>query len=210
MLTGAQLAPFLLATSLITLSPGPATALIVRHSAIHGFRSSVAVLAGIELGVFCWVSLAGIGVAGLVAASPGAFTVLKIVGAIVLLWMGIQAWRASFAMVSGPVDSELVGTQRAWRGFGVGLLTNLANPKAMVFCLAFFPQFIPAGAPVLSTTMFLAAIMIVIDTAWFVCLALAAHRAKGFFARAKVRRALDRVAGTVFVGLAARMVTLVR
>lgn len=210
MLSTAELATFALACVLITLSPGPAFALIIRHSAIHGVRSAIPVLAGVEAGVFAWVTLAGIGVAGLVAASPSAFNILKIAGAIVLLGLGIQAWRASFTTGTAAGALEIPQTPGAWKGFGTGLVTNLANPKAMVFCLAFFPQFIPVGAPVFSTTMYLAAILIVIDTVWFFTLALVANRAKAFFARIKVRRGLDRVAGTVFVGLAARMVTLAR
>ncbi len=210
MLSTAEMAAFLVATVLITLSPGPAFALIIRHSAIHGVRSSVPVLAGVETGVLAWVTMAGIGVAGLVATSPAAFTVLKVAGAIVLAGLGVQAWRASFKVGAVVGGIEAADTPGAWRGFGTGLLTNLANPKAMVFCLAFFPQFIPIGAPVFSTTMYLAGIMIVIDAVWFFGLALVANKAKAFFAGIKVRKGLDRVAGTVFVGLAARMMTLAR
>ncbi len=204
-----SLLPFLLATVLITLSPGPAFALIIRHSAVHGARESVPVLVGIELGILAWVLLAGLGVAALVAASPAAFTVLKIVGAVVLFGLGVQAWRGSFRVVDGPAPTAEAPPGR-WSGFGTGLLTNLANPKAMVFCLAFFPQFIPVGAPVFATTLILAAIMIAIDSVWFFGLAVMAARARGYFARPPVRKGLDRVAGTVFIGLAARMATLAR
>ena len=121
----------------------------------------------------------------------------------------MQAWRNSFRIPDGPPRSPAGDPPSAWAGFGTGLATNLANPKAMVFCLAFFPQFIPPTAPPVPTTWCSG-----VDDrdrhALVHHLALTASRARGFFGRARVRRALDRVAGTVFVGLAARMVTLVR
>ena len=210
MLTWSQWAAFLLAVVLISLSPGPAFALIIRTSALHGWRRAMAPLAGAEVGIAVWASLAALGVAGVVAASPTAFTVLKILGAVVLVLLGVLAWRSSFRIPDGPPSVAAGDPPSAWAGFGTGLATNLANPKAMVFCLAFFPQFIPPTAPPVLTTLVLVASMIAIDTVWFTTLALTASRARGFFGRARVRRALDRVAGTVFVGLAARMVTLVR
>lgn len=213
MLTMSQLGPFLIATVLISLSPGPAFALIIRHAALHGWRSAMPVLAGVEVGILIWALLASLGVAGLVSASPTAFTVMKVVGAVVLLGLGLQAWRSSFRISDEPLTAAPVDTPSGWRGFGTGTATNLANPKAMVFCLAFFPQFIPvglSGPATIGATLVLVTIMIAIDTVWFLGLALTAARARGFFARSRVRRLLDRTAGTVFIGLAARMATLAR
>lgn len=89
-------------------------------------------------------------------------------------------------------------------------MTNLANPKVMVFCLALFPQFIPAGADPISTTAQLAAISVLFDALYCLSLALPAHSARRFFARRKARAVLDRLSGSVFIGLAARMATLTR
>lgn len=201
------IAPFLLATLVLSLTPGPATALVIRQSALHGITRTVSVILGAGLGVYAWAMLAALGVAGVVAASPAAFAVLKVLGA-VLLVLGIQAWRHSFRH-----HDEIAGSPRVaggWRGFGTGALTNLANPKVMVFCLAFFPQFIPAGADPITTTAQLAAISVLIDALYCPSLALAAHSARRFFARRKVRVVLDRLSGSVFIGLAARMATLSR
>jgi threonine/homoserine/homoserine lactone efflux protein len=167
------------------------------------------VLAGAEVGIMAWSLLAAVGVAGLVAASPAAFTAMKVIGALVLLWLGVQAWRSSFR-ITGDTPPGTLPTPTGWAGFGTGLVTNLANPKAMVFCLAFFPQFIPPHAPVIPVTLVLASIMITVDGVWFTGIAITAARARGFFAKARVRKALDRAAGSVFVGLAARMATLAR
>jgi len=201
--------PFIIASCLITISPGPAMALIIRHSAVHGVRSALIVLAGVEVGVLAWVLFAGIGVAGLVAASPTAFTVLKVAGAIVLVWLGFGAWKSSFRY-QVPVEGVPVELPSSTKAFGTGAVTNLANPKAMVFCLAFLPQFIPVDAPVLATSAQLAVILVISDVIFFVSIAVVAHRAKAFFAKRRVRKTLDRVTGTVFFGLAARMATLAR
>jgi threonine/homoserine/homoserine lactone efflux protein len=208
-LTWALMGPFIVATVLISLSPGPAFALIIRHSAVHGWKSSMPVLAGAEVGIVVWALLAAVGVAGLVATSATAFTVMKVLGALVLLWLGIQAWRSSFR-ITGDIVPGATPTPTGWAGFGTGLVTNLANPKAMVFCLAFFPQFIPAGAPIIPVTLVLASVCVVVDTVWFTFIAMMAARARVFFGRAPVRKVLDRTAGTVFIGLAARMATLAR
>lgn len=208
MMSWSVIAPFLVATVVLSLTPGPATALIIRQSARHGTVRTVPIIAGVELGVYAWAMLAALGVAGVVAASPTAFVVLKVVGAIVLLGLGIQAWRASFTVPDD--DGGTLPAPSGARGFGLGLLTNLANPKLMVFCLAFFPQFIPAGSNVVASTAFLAAITVAIDISYFLVLAALASRARRFFARRRVRKVLDRTSGTVFIALAARMATLAR
>jgi threonine/homoserine/homoserine lactone efflux protein len=208
MVTWSVIAPFLLATAILSVTPGPATALVIRQAARHGVARTLPVIAGIELGVYGWAMLAAVGVAGVVAASPGAFLALKIVGAVVLLGLGIQAWRASFRNATD--EAAAPSAAAGGRAFATGLLTNLANPKLMVFSLAFFPQFLPAGAAVVPTTAILAGISVLVDIVYFTGLALAASAARRFFARPKVRVALDRTSGTVFIALAARMATLAR
>ncbi len=208
MLHWSVIGPFLLATVVLSLTPGPATALVIRQSARNGTARTLPIIAGTEVGAYAWALLSAVGVAGVVAASPAAFTALKLVGAVVLCGLGIQAWRASFRYADDTVATQEV--PNAWRGFGVGALTNLANPKLMVFCLAFFPQFIPSGVNVVAATALLAALTVAVDTAYFLVLATSASRARAFFARRKVRATLDRTSGTVFIALAARMATLAR
>ena len=91
----ASLPAFLLAVVLISASPGPAMALILRRAALHGFRAAVPTVLGLELGLYVWALLAGAGLAALVAASQTAYLVLRVVGAAVLIYLGAQAWRAA-------------------------------------------------------------------------------------------------------------------
>ena len=203
-MTPSDVAAFTAAVTLLAMVPGPATALVVRRSAVHGARAALPVIGGIELGIYLWAIAAAVGLAALVAASEAAYVGLRIVGAGVLIVLGVQAWRAA-RHVEAPATPESSGAP-GWRwSAGAGALTNLANPKAAIFAFAFYPQFIPAGADVLASTMLLGVLQVVVDATWYVMLALLVGRARDFFSRATVRRRLERVTGTVLIGLGIRM-----
>jgi threonine/homoserine/homoserine lactone efflux protein len=156
------------------------------------------------LGIYLWAVAAAVGLAALVAASEVAYLVLRIVGACVLVVLGVQAWRSARQVT----DAAALGPAGApgWRwSVGAGALTNLANPKAAVFAFAFYPQFIPAGADVLATTMLLGLLQVTVDATWYLALALLVGRARDFFARAAVRRRLERITGVVLIGLGVRL-----
>ena len=89
-----SLPAFVLAVVLISASPGPAMALILRRAALYGFRGAVPAVLGLELGLYLWALAAGAGFAALVAASEAAYLVLRVLGAGVLLYLGLRAWRA--------------------------------------------------------------------------------------------------------------------
>src|SRR4051794_41861205 len=92
-----SLPAFLLAVLLISASPGPAMALIFRRAALRGLAGAVPTVLGLEVGLYCWALFAGAGFAALVAASETAYLVLRVVGAAVLLWLGVRADRAAWA-----------------------------------------------------------------------------------------------------------------
>jgi len=119
-------------------------ALIFRRAAIGGYSGSVPIVLGLEAGVYLWALAAAAGFAALMAASQVAFVILKVVGAIVLLVMGIrswrQAWRSRGVADGPPIDTEAqsgLGNRGRGRAFGEGLVVQLANPKAAVFMVAF-------------------------------------------------------------------------
>ena len=199
-----MLPAFVLAVVLISASPGPAMALILRRAALGDWRAAVPTVLGLELGLYLWALAAAAGFAALVAASETAYVVLKVVGAGVLVWLGIKAWRAAFrrdAVEAGPVPSA--GTW--WRRFGEGLVVQLANPKAAVFMLAFYPQFVPRDRPLFLTTAGLAVLQVAIETVLYLALAYGVGRAGAFLTRPAVRRRIEAVTGTVLIGLGARV-----
>lgn len=151
---------FLFAVVLIWGSPGPAMLLVVRRAAVRGPRAAVATVLGLEVGLFLWAVLAAAGLAALVAASQVAYDVLRVTGAVVLIFLGGQAlWRVWRERQASDTDTDqfagaaaLAGRRAsAWVAFGEGAVVQLANPKIAVFMLAFYPQFLPASSPVLAT-----------------------------------------------------------
>ena len=204
-----SLPAFVLAVLLISASPGPAMALIFRRAALRGLQGAVPTVLGLEAGLYLWALFAGAGFAALVAASEIAYLVLRVVGAAVLLFLGVRAWRAAWRDRS---TADAVGERPApprgrrwWGAFGEGIWVQLANPKAAVFMLAFYPQFVPADGPVFVTTAVLGLLQITLETVLYLGLAAGVARAGAWFRRPRIRSRLEAVSGTVLVGLGLRV-----
>jgi threonine/homoserine/homoserine lactone efflux protein len=197
----------LVAVLLISASPGPAMALIFRRAALRGLRGAVPTVLGLEAGLYLWALFAGAGFAALVAASEVAYLVLRVVGAAVLLYLGIRALRTAWRGHGPSAGEEPAGPgSRRWAAsFGEGLLVQLANPKAAVFMIAFYPQFVPATGPVFATTALLGLLQITVETVLYLALAAGVARAGAWFRRPRIRRRLEAVSGTVLVGLGLRV-----
>lgn len=203
---------FAVAVLLISASPGPAMALIFRRAALHGLRGAVPTVLGLEAGLYLWALAAAAGLAVLVAASEVAFVVLRLAGAAFLLYLGIKAWRTAWRnrhRPEAPAEAP-VGRRGWWTAFGEGTLVMLANPKAAVFMIAFYPQFVPADRPLFATTALLAAAQVLLETAFYLTLAAVVGRAGAWFRRPRIRRRLDAVSGGVLIALGLRLATTTR
>jgi threonine/homoserine/homoserine lactone efflux protein len=187
---------FAAVAALLTVTPGADTALVLRAAFAAGPRAAMTAGAGVCAGVLVWGAATAVGLAALVAASPTAYDGLRVVGAAYLLWLGVRTWRSAGA-------AEAPGRTGRW--LRTGLLTNLLNPKVAVFYVSFLPQFVPAGEPVLATSLLLAAVHAGEGLVWFALLATATARFRLVLARERVRRALARVTGTVLVGFGLRL-----
>jgi threonine/homoserine/homoserine lactone efflux protein len=203
-----DLLAFLLAVLVVTATPGPAFALIVRRAGLQGFRPAIATVLGLELGLFTWALLAGLGLAAVVAASEVAYWVLRVVGAGVLVYLGVRALRA--ARRADDATASAAPAHRPGRAFAEGLLVQLANPKAAVFVLALYTQFVPADVRVLRYVLLLATLQVTVETVLYLGLAAAVGSAGAFFRRSRVRRVLDAVSGSVLVALGLRVATAAR
>lgn len=186
-------------------------ALIFRRSAMRGFRQAIPTVIGLEAGLYVWALLAAGGFAALVAASEVAYLVLRIVGGAFLIFLGVRAWRAAWRERGvdhrdNGAEATAIGTARGWLpAFGEGLVVQLANPKAAVFMMAFYPQFVPEDRPLFATTAVLALFQVVIELAFYLSVAAGVGRTGAWFRRPKVRRRVDAASGTVLIGLGVKV-----
>jgi len=190
-----SLAAFIAAASLLTITPGLDTALVLRTAATGDARRAALTGLGIAVGCFCWAILVALGLGALLAASQLAYTVLRWTGAAYLVWTG-------YKMLRNPRQSFVAGGLRndgARSAFGTGALTNLLNPKVGVFYVSFLPQFVPHGVSVAPYILLLGAIHALLGLIWFACLIVATGSISGFLRRPATVKICDRVTGGVFV-----------
>ena len=185
---------------LVSLTPGPATALVVRSAAVHGRREALLTTVGNSTGILLWALASVLGISALVAASEAAFVVLKVVGAAVLIVLGIRALRGR-----GAEDEATTPSRTARTAYGNGLMTSFANPKLAVFFVALFPQFVRDGQPVLPTTLAMALLLIAVDLVYFSLLALVVARTRHAIAGSSLARRIERVTGAVMIALGVRV-----
>jgi RhtB (resistance to homoserine/threonine) family protein len=205
---GAHLLVFVGVAAVVILLPGPDTAVVTKNVLLHGRRAGLGASAGVGAGLSVWTLAAAVGVASAVRASAVAFTVLKVAGALYLMWLGIQALRAS--RHASDDEQALPGVGRpvgARRGFRQGLLSDLANPKIGVFFTSLLPQFVDPGHPVLLPFMALGAVFVAMTVLWLAAYCLIAARAAETLRRPQIESALDRVTGVVLIAIGLRLVT---
>ena len=188
---------FLPVAILLSLTPGVATALVVRNAARGGRRQAFLTTSGNSVGVLAWACFAAVGIAAVVAASAAVFDAVKLVGAGLLFVIGLRS-----LLKRGGAEPVTVSGRGAFRD---GLLTSLANPKLAAFFLALFPQFIPRGAPVLPSALAMAAVIVAVDLVWYSVLALFVARARRAFTEGGWGRRIERLTGAVLIGLGIRL-----
>ena len=199
----AALVAFSVAATLLTITPGLDTALILRTAAVEGPRRAALAGLGIISGCMVWGGAAAFGVAALLEASTLAFDILKCTGAAYLVWLGAGMILMPRTRFDVPDGAGPQGSDFAWmrRGF----LTNLLNPKVGIFYISFLPQFLPPGASAAPFSFLLAAMHGAITVVWFALLIAATRPLAGALQRTTVVRWLDRITGGVFVAFGAKL-----
>jgi threonine/homoserine/homoserine lactone efflux protein len=187
-----SLPEFLLVALVVTLTPGPATALILRVTARDGRRAAAGAVAGNSLGILLWACLSAFGISSLILASQIAYDVLRVGGAAILVVLGVRSLLHR--------DEGTTRLRRGKYGWRSGLVTSLANPKLAVFFVALFPQFLDPHANVLPAALLMAGVIVCFDLLWFGTLIYAVHRA-GTLLRPKVRATMERITGAVMIAL---------
>ncbi|MBX2824728.1 MAG: LysE family translocator [Gammaproteobacteria bacterium] len=137
---------FVLATSILLIIPGPTIMLVVSYALSHGRSSGWATVPGVALGDFIAITASLAGAGALMAASTTLFSVVKLLGAAYLIWLGIRLWRSEPEIQELP-QTRYNASRRAM--FRNAWIVTALNPKGMVFFVAFVPQFVNADAPLL-------------------------------------------------------------
>src|SRR5918998_698626 len=160
-----QIVAFTIAATLVTITPGADMALVARRALTDGWRRASVTSFGVVTGLLVHATASAAGISVILLRSATAFTVLKIVGACYLVFLGILSFRSARRTARQPVDLE-IGTRPSRSGrtsFVQGFLNNVLNPKPALFYLAFMPQFFQPGDPVVALTGILVAIHIAIS-----------------------------------------------
>jgi homoserine/homoserine lactone efflux protein len=189
---------YLLAATGLSLSPGPNGLLALTHGALHGRRKAVYTVAGGSIGFVTIIALSMFGIGALLEASIVWLAVLKWVGGIYLVWLGIQVWRSPPIGIDATRPAEARG---GWSLFRQGALSAMTNPKGILFFAAFLPQFIDPARSLLVQFAVMAGTFAVIEFATEMVIASLAHRISAWLAR--VGRGFNRACGGLFVAIGA-------
>ncbi|MFT2110446.1 LysE family translocator [Marinomonas sp. 2405UD68-3] len=208
MLEQFQWLPFLVAISLLTMSPGVDTILVMRNAARNGWKDGFLTSLGICMGLFGHATLSAVGLSVILLGSAELFLVFKLMGAGYLVYLGLQSLRSVLNPAEVSFSDKGKGDIKAssgWISFHQGLLSNVLNPKPIIFYMAFLPQFIDPSYSALSQSLFMASLHFTLAMIWQTFLAVMVYKARIWLARPKVAQALDGLTGTLLVGFGIRL-----
>ncbi|MEM7172988.1 MAG: LysE family translocator [Pseudomonadota bacterium] len=194
---------FVGASLVVILAPGQDMILVMSRGMSQGAAAGIAAGAGVSLGLLCHTLLAALGLGALLAASEMAFTILKIVGAAYLLYLGVRLlWTGHRQM-----QAQAAKQSSLFKTFSTGALSNLSNPKIALFYFAFLPQFVPAGAA--HPTLILFALGVVFAALTFLIKVPVGYFAGGlsawFRAHPQALTWLYRISGMALIGIGLRL-----
>ncbi|NIF16089.1 LysE family translocator [Pantoea sp. Cy-639] len=189
---------FVAAASVLAITPGVDTAMVLRAATVEGRRIALMAAVGITLGCLAWGAAVSLGLGAVLQRSELAYTLLKSAGAAYLVWMGAKLLLRPRQSLQAQGDGTVAASAGA--AFLRGFLTNLLNPKVGIFYVTFLPQFIPAGVALSAYSFVLASIHVLLTLAWFGLLIAATMPLKKFLSRASVMTRLDRITGGIFIG----------
>lgn len=210
MLTLKNLLLFIPTMGLLIILPGPDFALVSKISIFQGKRHGEFAAAGVAVGMCVHTLLAMFGISAIVATSATLFMILKYAGAAYLCFLGINSVIQSFrAGNTTPLIAACEETEkkvrRLKRSFWAGFLTNVLNPKAILYFMVLLPQFITTDRPLAGQFLQLGLISAFLCIAWYLFLANLLARVRNIFTSASFQRWLSRITGGIFILFGARL-----
>ncbi len=193
-----------IACFILFATPGPDMSLFLSRTMAGGRKAGIASLLGASAGSMVHTALAAVGLSAIIAASPTAFTVLKVLGALYLAWLAIDALRNGSALNVKEQGEQKRGFAQT---FWLGLMVNLANPKVVLFFVTFLPQFVSASDPHAAGKMaFLGVYFVVFTIPFAILMILGAERVVESLKRnPKIMRGIDYIFAGVFGAFAVKI-----
>jgi threonine/homoserine/homoserine lactone efflux protein len=192
--------------------PGPAILLVATHSLQFGVLRSLITALGNISGLFIMSGCSILGLTALVALSSTVFTVIKVVGALYLLYLGIKVWRSGVQLNNIESNSKSINQLKfkAWRLYLQGLLISLTNPKAIIFTSALFPQFIKVNEPLALQFIILVLTLMMCSFTCLFLYSLLSQKLKAGSQKYISNKLLGRIFGTTFIGAGGVLAVSVR
>jgi threonine/homoserine/homoserine lactone efflux protein len=191
---------FVAASAVLLAIPGPTVLLVISYALGHGRRSASSTVAGVALGDFTAMTASMLGLGALLATSTVVFGVLKWVGAAYLVYLGVKLWRTP---VADEAMDAVEPVARSGRIFLHAYAVTALNPKSIVFFIAFLPQFLDGGAPLLPQLLIFEVSFLILATGNALGYALLASAARRRIRQPRVQRAVNRTGGTLLIGAGA-------
>ena len=204
------LSTYLVAITLLTITPGVDTMLIIRNSARGGWKDGAVSSFGICSGLIIHAGVSALGISVILMQTAWAFSALKLIGACYLIWLGISNWKSVLQKKQLIVKNNLSTGNNGFncmQSFKEGFLSNVLNPKAVIFYMAFLPQFINPSKSALTQSLILAGIHFIIAMIWQCFLALSINKLKNWLQQPKVNRIFGGLTGSVMILLGFKLAT---
>ncbi|MCL6417779.1 LysE family translocator [Aestuariirhabdus sp. Z084] len=205
MLEHFQWLPFLLAITALTLTPGIDTLLIVRNAARGGSKDGFVSSLGICTGLFVHAFISAAGLSVILLGSAELFALVKYAGAAYLAWLGWHSLRAAWRAQALPVTGTPAQAVSARQSFREGFLSNVLNPKTIIFYMAFLPQFIDPEQSAMGQSMAMASIHFLIATLWQGSLVLLVERARLWLTKPITSQVMNGITGSLLMGFGVRL-----
>jgi threonine/homoserine/homoserine lactone efflux protein len=191
---------FVAAAAVLLAIPGPTVLLVVSYSLGHGRRVATATVGGVALGDFTSMTASMMGLGALLAASANLFAILKWVGAAYLIYLGIRLWRAPVAATPDDRSAELRTVERPFRIFMHIYLVTTLNPKGVIFFVAFLPQFLDLGRPIVFQMVIFEITFLFLATLNAAVYGLLAAMARRTMRKPRTQCLVNRVGGSLMIG----------
>ncbi len=199
----------LIAVTLLTLTPGLDTMLVIRNSGRGGWRDGAASSLGICSGLFVHATISALGISLILLKTAWAFNALKFAGAAYLIWLGVTSWKHAINRPRCMLPDSLPSSKSDFnfrRSLREGFLSNILNPKTVIFYMAFLPQFInPSGSPLLQS-LFVAGLHFCVAMVWQCLLASMVDRARNWLQKPGVNRIFHGLTGSIMMMIGLKLV----